>query len=216
MTQRTFLISAAACLAALPLIAGCGATMGTLEPVRFSTLPADHTEATVYYPKGDLTESVLMMRTSGPKTVQAGETFEYKIELYNPTDRTIVKSIVIADDLSAHFELVSSTPTWTDLNRLEPKEALTSTLRTPNEDLDNARKSAPTMIQGRFVSTTAPHEADRVRWYIEELYPEKLVTIRVRGKANREGNWISCATASYNLGACMAAANRRARAQARR
>ncbi len=193
------------CLMALPLVAGCGAMMGTLPPQRFATLPPDHTAATVYYPKGDVTESVLMMRTSGPKTVRAGQQFEYKIELYNPTDRTIVKNILVSDNVSPEFELASSTPTWSDLNRLEPKATLVSDLRERGEDLDDARKSAPSIVKGRYVACEAPHEADRVQWFIEELYPEKLVTIRVRGKARSEGHWRSCATASYDLGACMAA-----------
>lgn len=192
-------------LTALPLLVGCGAAVGTLEPHRFAKLPANHTEATVYYPKGDVTESVLMMRTSGPKTVRAGERFEYKIELYNPTDQTIVKDIVISDRLSPEFELVSSTPRWADLNRFEPKEKLLAELREPETDLDDVRKATPAMLKGRFVSIESPHEAERVRWYIEELYPEKLVTIRVRGKARSEGHWKSCASASYDLSACMAA-----------
>lgn len=192
-------------LAAIPLLTGCGAAVGTLEPHRFTTLPPDHTEATVYYPKGDVTESVLMMRTSGPKTIRAGEQFTYKIELYNPTDRTIIKNITVSDYLPQNFELVSSTPSWSDLNRLEPKEALVSELREPNTDLDDVRKTRPVMRKGRYVECPAPHDADRVQWFIGELYPEKLVTIRVRGKAVDEGNWMSCAMASYDLSACMAA-----------
>lgn len=187
------------------LLAGCGTHAGTLEPHRFTTLPPDHTEATVYYPKGDVFESVLMMRTSGPETVRAGEEFEYKIELYNPTDSTIIKHITVTDYVPPQFELVSTTPRWTDLNRLEPKEPLVEELRTPHTDLDDVRKGAPTILEGRFVSTDEPYEADRVRWFIEELYPEKLITIRVRGRAQSEGHWMTCATADYQLGACMAA-----------
>jgi uncharacterized repeat protein (TIGR01451 family) len=191
-------------LAVLPFIGACGAAMGTLPPQRFATVPRDHTEATVYYPKGDVTESVLMLRTSGPKTIRAGQQFEYKIELYNPTDKTIVKNIAVSDYLSPQFELVSSTPSWTDLNR-RPKTELTKALRTPHADLDDPRKAAPRMVKHGLVSTDTPHEADQVGWFIEELYPEKLVTIRVRGRATKEGRLMSCASASYELGACMAA-----------
>lgn len=48
MIRMTRTIGAVLCLTALPLIAGCGASMGTMEPQRFSALPADHTEATVF------------------------------------------------------------------------------------------------------------------------------------------------------------------------
>lgn len=192
-------------ITAMLTVVGCGAMVGTLEPHRFSAVPAGHTEATVYYPKGDVTESVLMLRTTGPKTVRAGEMFEYKIELYNPTDRTIVKNIVVSDYLSPEYELVRSTPSWTDLNRFERKTKLASDLRQPHEDFDSSRKSAPDMARARYVSCEQPAEADLVQWYIEELYPEKLVTIRVNGRAKSEGHWKSCATASYDLGACMAA-----------
>lgn len=190
-------------MALLMTLVGCGASGGTLEPHRFTTLPPDHTEATVYYPKGDVFESVLMMRTSGPKTVRTGEEFEYKIELYNPTDQVVVKDIVVSDYVPPTFEVTSSTPTWTDLNRFEMKERLVTELRQPDEDLDDARKQRPRMV--RQDAQDEEGQAGRVRWYIEELYPEKLVTIKVRGTATSEGYWKSCASASYDLSACMAA-----------
>ncbi len=190
--------------AALPVAVGC-APAGTLEPARFSTLPPGHSESNVYYPKGDVTESVLMMRTSGPKTVRSGEEFEYKIELYNPTDMTIIRDIVVTNYLSSHFELISSTPNWSDLNVLEDKDKMLDELRESHTDLDDVRKAPPRIIRSRYVSCPEAVHADRVRWYIEELFPEKLVTIRVRGKAKGEGSWRTCASASYDLSTCLAA-----------
>lgn len=190
--------------AGLPIVFGCAAT-GTLEPARFHKIPPGHTEATVYYPKGDVTESVLIVRTSGPKTVKAGEEFEYKIELYNPTDKTLIKRIEVTNYLSPHFELVSSTPKWSDLNILEPEQDVVHAMRTPLSDFDSIDKQKPVIVRSRYISCPTASHAERVQWFIEELFPENLVTIRVRGKAKGEGNWMNCVTANYDLSACMAA-----------
>lgn len=75
MTAKIVRLMSVSCLAVIIVTAGCNTTTMTSEPARFSKVQPDHFESIVYYPKGDLTESVLMVRVSGPKSVLAGETF---------------------------------------------------------------------------------------------------------------------------------------------
>ncbi len=206
MLRKRFWAGGSVCLMLLGAAVGCNRAIGTTEPARFVGVPEGHVEATAYLPEGDPLDSVLIMRATGPEEIRTGEEFEYKIELYNPTQQVVIKHLVVSDYLPPEFELVSSTPRWNDLNRLEGEDPLRRELRGSDmNDLDDARKAEPAMLKGRYVTCPSPLEADRVQWFIEELYPQKLVTIRVRGRAGSEGYWKSCATASYDLGACMAA-----------
>lgn len=192
---------------ALVLFTFSGCTPLTVKPGRFAELPADHTEAFVSFPKGDWSESVLMVRKTAPKQVRVGQDFEYTIEIYNPTDHVILKNLVVKDYIDPSLELTSATPEWESLEHWDEVFGL---LPEDQDDLDEVPVPRPRMEMQQRGQEQQPRqrrsrarEAPEVRWLIEELYPEKMVTIRVQARPRNEGAIINCVTADYEMAACV-------------
>jgi uncharacterized repeat protein (TIGR01451 family) len=138
--------------------------------------------------------------------VRANEEFEYTIEVYNPCDKALLKNVIIRDYVSPGVTIVSSTPTWSYHDaRKEEGEILPDTAKA-GPDLDDV-PVAPPRMEAQQRQTGAPRlsQMPEVRWFIEELYPEKLVTIRVRARATAGTEIRNCATADYEIAACVVA-----------
>ncbi len=187
--------------------AGCGSdSQITAQPPGWEEVPGDWDFRIAAYPQGEVHDAILLLRKSGPKQVRAGQEFEYWLELYNPTDQVVLKNVVVRDYAGPNVRVTSSTPNWYDIDEPEERREPVRDPREGDEDLDDFSQSPPrtrTDVQpdeGGFVPAPA------IRWFIEDIYPEKMVTIRVRARAMGEGNIMNCATATYEIAACIESA----------
>ncbi len=203
---------ARSCLAGVVFSAGL-ATIGcvagsepTMAPARFSQLPDGYREHVAYYPNGKPNESVLMLRKSGPAKVIANQEFEYTIEVYNPADKVLLKNVIIRDFMSPGLRVVSSTPTWAYIDAKKEEGEWIPNWAHSGPDLDDV-PVAPPRIETQQRRPDAPRlsQMPEIRWFIEELYPEKIVTIKVRARAANGADVRNCTTATYELAACIVA-----------
>lgn len=213
--------------ATLPLtfVLGCMTNTPTAEPMRFSRVPSGYHEDTAYFPQGDPHESVLMVRKTMPKEVRAGETFEYKIEVFNPTDDVVLKNVAIYDFTDGDLTLQSANPKWESVDVWDqPFEWLPD----DNWDRDEIPVQRPRVrrefgrgnIQGGSRTATPDMARERnqdrddlderpafqrpaVRWVLDNLYPEKLMTFNVKARANSEGEVGNCVVVRYDIATCL-------------
>lgn len=190
------------------LLAGC--TQGGQEPTRapsqFRQLPNGFREHFAYYPSGEVHDSVLMLRKVGPAQVTANEQFEYTIEVYNPTDKALLKNVIVKDYVSPGVRIISSTPTWTYIDAKKEEGELLPDTAKAGPDIDDVPVNPPRMeTQQRQAAAPRMSQLPEVRWFIEELYPEKLVTIKVRAQAVAGAEIRNCASADYEIAACVVA-----------
>ncbi len=187
------------------LAAGCGYTdEGTRAPKRFYQLPQGWEEAFAHYPRGVVSESVLMIRKTGPKDIVANQDFEYVIEVYNPTDKVLLKNVLIRDYMAPGVRIRSSTPTWEYIDARREEGEWIPDLWKAGKDIDDKAAPAPA-IESSERRPDAPRSMSmpQIRWHISELLPEKMVTIRVKARATEAGTIVNCATAEYEIAACI-------------
>ena len=126
------------------LAAGCGYTdEGTRAPKRFYQLPQGWEEAFAHYPRGVVSESVLMIRKTGPKDIVANQDFEYVIEVYNPTDKVLLKNVLIRDYMAPGVRIRSSTPTWEYIDARREEGEWIPDLWKAGKDIDDKAAPAP-------------------------------------------------------------------------
>lgn len=206
-TIRLFVLSPIVALAGLTL-AGChlGSAEPTVAPAQFRQLPKGYREHFAYYPNAEVHDSVLMLRKVGPAQVRANSEFEYTIEVYNPTDKALLKNVIIRDYVSPGVSIVGSTPTWAYIDSKKEEGELLPDTAKAGPDLDDVPVAPPRMeTQQRQGGAPRLSQMPEVRWFIEELYPEKLVTIKVRARASAGADIRNCATADYEIAACVVA-----------
>lgn len=206
-TIRSCLLPVIVALAGLSLT-GClqGGQEPTKAPAQFRQLPANHREHFAYYPSGEVHDSVLMLRKVGPAQVRANEEFEYTIEVFNPTDKALLKNVIIRDYVSPGVQIVGSTPTWAYMDAKKEEGELLPDWNKAGQDIDDVPVAPPRMeTQQRQTAAPRLSQMPEVRWFIEELYPEKIVTIKVRARAAAGTDIRNCATADYEIAACVVA-----------
>ncbi|HOA72006.1 MAG TPA: hypothetical protein PLQ89_03210 [Phycisphaerae bacterium] len=204
-TIRLFLLPVIVALAGL-LQAGC--SMGGQEPTRapaqFRQLPANHREHFAYYPSAEVHDSILMLRKVAPAQVTANEEFEYTIEVVNPTDKALLKNVVVRDYVSPGVRIVSSTPTWSYIDATKEEGEWIPDYDKAGPDIDDVPVTPPRMeTQVRQPNAPRLSQLPEIRWFIEELYPQKIVTIKVRARASAGTEIRNCATADYEIAACV-------------
>lgn len=204
-TIRLCLVPLIVAIAGLPM-AGCN--MGGQEPTRapsqFRQLPKDYRQHFAYYPSGEVHDSLLMLRKIGPAQVVANEEFEYTIEVFNPTDKALLKNVIIRDYISPGVRIVGSTPTWSYIGAKKEEGEWIPDWDRAGPDLDNVPVAPPRIeTQARQPGAPRMSQMPEIRWFIEELYPEKLVTIKVRARATTASEIRNCATADYEIAACI-------------
>jgi uncharacterized repeat protein (TIGR01451 family) len=159
-----------------------------------------------YYPSGKVSDAVLMLRKSGPAQVRAGEEFEYTIEVYNPMDKALLRNVIIRDFVSPNLRVVSSTPTWQYIDAKKEEGEYIPNYMKSAPDIDDVPVLPPRIeTQQRKGDAPRMSQMPEIRWFIEELYPEKLVTIKVRARATDGTDIRDCVTAEYQLAACIVA-----------
>ncbi len=190
--------------AGIAALAGCAGQEPTYAPAVFHQLPDGWREHFAYYPSGDVSKSVLMIREAGPAQVQANQDFEYTIEVYNPTDKALLKNVMIRDFMSPGIHVVASTPTWQFIDAREEEGEWIPDFAKAGPDLDDVPVSPPRIeTQQRRPDAPRLSQMPEIRWFIEELYPEKLVTIKVKARATSEKDIRNCVTANYEVAACI-------------
>jgi uncharacterized repeat protein (TIGR01451 family) len=186
---------------------GCAAAHEpTHAPAQFYQLPKGYREHFAYYPNGKVYDSVLMIRKSGPAKVVANQEFEYTIEVFNPTDKVLLKNVLIRDFMSPGLRVVSSTPTWAYNSAKKDEGELVPNYMKSGPDLDKVPVSPPRIeTQQRREDAPRLSQMPEIRWFIEELYPDKIVTIKVRARAQNGADIRNCTTAEYQIAACIVA-----------
>jgi len=186
-------------------LTGCGAEP-TWAPPQFYQLPDGWREAFAYYPLGQVHESVLMIRKTGPAQVTANEEFEYTIEVANPTEKALLKNVIVRDYVSPGVTVIASTPTWSYIDATKEEGELLPDVTKAGPDIDDLPVSPPRMeTQQRQKGAPRMSQMPEIRWFIEELYPGKIVTIKVRARASGQTEIRDCATAQYEIAACIVA-----------
>lgn len=193
-------------LGATALMVGCTGQEPTAAPSRFGQVPDGFREHFAYYPSGEVHDSVLMLRKVGPARVIANQEFEYTIEVFNPTDKALLKNVLVRDFMSPGLRVVSSTPTWSYIDAKKEEGEWVPNMTNAGPDIDDVPVAPPRMeTQVRRSDAPRMSQMPEVRWFIEELYPEKTVTIKVRARAMNGADIRNCTTAEYQIAACVAA-----------
>ena len=137
------------------------------------------------YPTGDPNTSALLIEKGFPREVNLGQEFEYIIRVTNLTSVQL-NDVVVNDQTPDGFEFVSSDP--------PPAATGASILR---DDIDGTQ----------FVSLdTQPvlqaAGAKTLTYRYAKLAGKEVQTIKVKGKATKLGDIVTCAKASYNQELC--------------
>jgi uncharacterized repeat protein (TIGR01451 family) len=199
----------------MAMLVATGCREATSEPARFDQAPEGYVERVAYYPSGEVLQSVLMVRKMAPKRVRVGETFEYYIELHNPTDKVVLKNLLIRDYIDPNVRIIGSSPEWYDIDAAEEEgeyvpDAEERKQWREGRDLDDFPRPKPAIGK---VKPVAPWNAKigekpEIRWFVGSLFPEKSIDIRVRAKAVAgeldETRIINCASVDYQIAACVA------------
>ncbi len=190
----------------LPLVAlatvGCDNQKPTwLAKSQWMKLPAGYSEAWAFYPSGESYDSVLQLRKMGPRVVQAGQTYTYYIEAFNPTDQCLLRNLYIKDYIDKNLELESATPDWEDVEPWDDYEGE----KKEGRDIDDIPVDKPLMLmkKGTGMASDGAERPPAMQWYFDELWPEKKITIRVNARAIDEGLVRNCVTAVYEIAACV-------------
>lgn len=202
-TIKLFLLPVIVALAGL-LPAGCSMQEPTRAPSQFQQLPRGYREHFAYYPSGEVHDSILMLRKSGPEEVRVGEEFEYTIEVYTPSDKALLKNVLIREYLSPNIRIIGSTPTWTFIGAKKTAGEWVPDPMRAGPDIDRVPVMPPRIeTQQRQPDAPRMSQLPEIRWFIEELYPGKLVTIKVRARVVDETDIRNCVTAEYQVAACI-------------
>lgn len=194
---------------ALPLLAlaatGCHLSQFEeqtwLRSRNWMEVPEGYTDAWAFYPSGESYDSVLQIRKLGPKVVQAGQTYTYYIEAFNPTDTVLLRNLYIKDYVDRNLELESATPDWEDV---EPEDNYEGE-KQEGRHIDDVPIDKPKMLmkKGNGMVGEGAEQPPAMQWYFDELWPEKKITIRVNARAIDEGLVRNCVTAVYEIAACV-------------